>query len=101
MQRRDRSGAITFVSNDAESVLAVTSMVEPELAQRTIVVIDRNRRVLMGAQAIFTIVAASGGLLSLFATCLKPRPISLLFEPGYRVFARYRGKLARFFPDPR
>jgi predicted DCC family thiol-disulfide oxidoreductase YuxK len=100
VQRRGHSEAITFVSNDAESVLAVTNMFDPALAQRTIVLIDSEGNFRTGARAIFTIVSVTGGLLSVVARVLKPRPISIFFEPGYRVFARYRGKLARLFPDP-
>ena len=86
--------------NDPAAIRATTTLVEPELAQRTIVVIYRDGRVITGARAIFTIVASCGGMLPVFTQCLKQRPISLLFEPGYRVFALYRGRLARFFPDP-
>ena len=59
---------------------------------------DQRRRT--GAQAIFSVVARSGGVLGFLCRLLSPKPVSLIFEPGYRVFAKYRGKLARFFPDP-
>jgi predicted DCC family thiol-disulfide oxidoreductase YuxK len=91
---------ISFIPNDTDSIRSATPLFSPELAQRTIVVLDDHQQIFTGAQAIFTIIAVSGGMLSLSAKCLKPRPISLLFEPGYRLFARHRWRLARFFPDP-
>jgi predicted DCC family thiol-disulfide oxidoreductase YuxK len=99
VQRRVGTGVVSFIPNDTDAIRSATALVNPELAQRTIVVLDYDQRIITGAQAIFTIISESRGMLSLFATCLKPRPVSLLFEPGYRLFAKYRGQLARFFPD--
>ncbi len=78
----------------------MTDAVDPVLAARTIVALDDRGRVLTGAQAIFTIAGQTGGMIGLGGRMLSPRPISLLFEPGYGLFARHRGRFARFFEDP-
>ena len=100
MQRRDVKGAIRLLPNDAEAVRAVTERIDPSVAAGTIVVIDSRGRVKTGAQAIFTTVAATGGTTGLVARVLALRPLSLPLEPGYRLFARHRGRLARLFLDP-
>jgi predicted DCC family thiol-disulfide oxidoreductase YuxK len=91
---------IRLALNDAESVRAVTERVDPAVAARTIIVIDSRGGVRTGAQAIFTVVAATGGISGLLARVFAVRPISLLLEPGYRLFSRHRGRFTRFFPDP-
>ena len=73
--------------------------VDPIVAARTIVAIDDQGRVTKGAQAVFSIVADTGGIIGLVSRLLKYRFVSLLFEPGYRVFARHRGRIARFFRE--
>lgn len=89
-----------FVPNDAESVQSVTGLVPPELAERTIVTLDVRDEMRTGARAIFTIVAATGGVIGFVSRWLTPRTVSLLFEPGYRLFAKHRGRFARFVRDP-
>jgi hypothetical protein len=73
---------------------------DPAAPQRTIVLLTGDERSRTGAQAIFSVVARSGGALGAVSRPFALKAVSLLFEPGYRLFARYRGKLARFFPDP-
>ena len=75
----------------------VSEHVSPADAARTIVVVDDQGRVIQGARAIFTIVADTGGMVGLASRLLKNRFISLLSEPGYRLFARHRGRFAVFF----
>ena len=74
-----------------------SEQVSPAVAARTIVLVDDRGRVVQGARAIFTIVADTGGIAGLVSRLLKYRFISLLLEPGYRLFARHRGRLAVFF----
>ncbi len=91
-----------MVTNDPDSVRAVSELVDPALAARTIVAVEPRdaHRIRIGARAIFTIVGETGGFFGVLGRLLAPRPISILFEPGYRLFARNRGRLARLFPDP-
>lgn len=74
--------------------------VDLALAQRTIVTVDSRGRVRTGAQAIFEIASETGGVIGFGARLLSPRPVALLFEPGYRLFAGNRGRFARWFKDP-
>jgi len=67
------------------------------VAARAIVAVDHRGRVTQGAQAIFTIVADTGGMGGGVSRLLKYRVISLFLEPAYRLFARNRGRFAVFF----
>lgn len=70
------------------------------LAQRTIVLALAGGQYQTGAQAISSIIARTGGILGVMARPFTLKPMSLMLEPGYRVFARHRGRLASRFPDP-
>ena len=72
---------------------------DPVVAARTIVAVDDQGRVTKGAQAVFSIAADTGGLIGFISRLLKYRFVNLLFEPGYRVFARHRGRFAWFFRE--
>lgn len=97
MQRNDRHGKTRFLPNDPASVREASEHVDPAVAARTIVAVDDQGRVTQGAQAIFAIVADTGGIVGLASRLLKYRFVSLLLEPGYRLFARHRGRFAVFF----
>ncbi len=73
---------------------------DPALAQRTFVALDRQERVMTGARAVLTVAGKTGGITGAVRRVLALRPVSLLLEPAYRLFARHRGRFARFFKDP-
>lgn len=89
-----------MLANDAETVRSAVATVDPGLTQQTIVAVDDRGGVRTGAQAIFTIAGETGGLIGFIGRALSPRPVSLLFEPVYRLFARHRGRFARWFKNP-
>ena len=62
--------------------------------------ISRHGDVLTGARAIYAVLSATTGPWRRPAIVMRTRPLSMLSEPLYRVFARHRGRLARFFKDP-
>jgi hypothetical protein len=70
---------------------------DPKIPERTLVIAFPDGRRWTGAQAVFGTMAQTGGMCGAMCRVMSWKPLSLLMEPGYRVFARYRGKLARFF----
>jgi len=86
-----------FVPNDPASVREASEHVSPAVAARTVIVVDEQGSVVQGAQAVFTIVADTGGIVGLASRLLKNRFISLLLESGYRILARHRGRFAVLF----
>lgn len=88
-----------MVSNDPESVVAQTSMVDPESVTTTLVCVDERGQVRTGARAVFTVVGLTGGVTGAAGRVLSNRLLSALCEPGYRIFARNRGRLARWFHE--
>ena len=89
-----------MLPNDAETVKRTTDRVSPALAEKTLVTVAPDGTVRTGAGAVFVTAARTGGFYGIICRFLALRPVSLLFEPGYRLFARNRWRLARFFKDP-
>ncbi|HIM14824.1 MAG TPA: DUF393 domain-containing protein [Acidobacteria bacterium] len=99
VQRSGQHDDSRFIPNDPASVREASDNVDPVVAARTIVAVDDQGRVTKGAQAVFSIAADTGGIIGFISRLLKYRFVSLLFEPGYRVFARHRGRFAWFFRE--
>ena len=97
MQRRNKLRTLRLVPNDRESVAKSAPQLDPSVPQRTIVALRDDGRIFTGAQAVFVTVSKTGGVLGAVCRVMSWRPLSLATEPFYRVFARYRSKLARFF----
>jgi predicted DCC family thiol-disulfide oxidoreductase YuxK len=81
-------------------MLSVSSVVNPEMAARTIVVVDDAEFVYYGAQAIFILVSVTGGLTGILGKSCRNRFVSRVLEPFYRIFAKNRGRIAYLFRDP-
>ena len=64
------------------------------LVQNTLVCIFPNGQAIHGARAVFYVVSQTGGKIGFLASLLRNRFVSWLFEPGYKIFARHRGRFA-------
>tara|TARA_Y100000996_G_scaffold382942_2_gene338536 strand:- start:249 stop:545 length:297 start_codon:yes stop_codon:yes gene_type:complete len=94
--RRDNKKNIKFIPNDFESVNNIDIELEIEFPINTIVCIDKSE-IYKGSRAIFLTVSKTGGIIGLISLFFSISIISFLLQPGYLIFAKYRGKFARFF----
>ena len=92
VQRRDHRFVLFFLGNTDRRVKEIS--LEPALVESTLVCIFPDGQVTHGAQAVFYVLSQTGGKLGFLAGLLRNRFASWLFEPGYRLFARHRGRFA-------
>ena len=95
--RRDGHGSLTFVGNRTDEAKALLPWISDERRTATLHWLSDAADHHQGARAVFSAVASTGGLLGIPAAIIARSPLHLLFEPIYRVFARHRSRLARFF----
>ena len=93
---RDRVGRLRFVGNRSDEAAALLPGLSEDSRRATLHVLDDAGRRYSGAAAVFRTVAATDGHLGRLCRVLSLPPIPIVFEPGYRLFARYRGIFARF-----
>ncbi len=94
--RRDKKNALKFISNDFESVKNNKIKINFEFPINTIIFIDENK-VYKGSRAIFLILSKTAGFLGIISKVLATPVMSYLLQPPYVIFAKNRGKFARFF----
>ncbi|MBC63806.1 MAG: hypothetical protein CL746_05765 [Chloroflexi bacterium] len=94
--RRDKKNVLSFISNDFESVKNKKIKVNLEFPINTIIFIDQNK-VYKGSRAIFLTLSKTGGFLGIISQILATPVISYLLQGPYVIFAKNRGKFARFF----
>ena len=92
---RDREGRLRFVDNRSEEAAALLPGLSEDRRTETLHALGRDGRRHAGAGAVFRTVGATGGLLGWVCRRLSVWPVYVAFEPGYRLFARYRGRFAR------
>ena len=97
---RDREGRLRFVDNRSEEAAALLPGLSEDRRTKTLHALGGDGRRHSGAAAVFRAVGATGGLLGWMCRRLSVWPVYVAFEPGYRLFARYRGRFARS-SDPR
>ena len=93
---RDRHSQLAFVPNDDPELEEMGRGVDPSRAVRSIAVVMPNGKVVWGARAIFETVGALPGMWGSMGSVLALPPLYWLAEPFYRLFARNRGRFARF-----
>ena len=92
---RDGGGRLRFVDNRSAEAAALLSGLSEDGRTKTLHVLGPDGRRHSGAAAVFRAVGATGGLLGWVCRRLAVWPVYVAFEPGYRLFARYRGRFAR------
>tara|TARA_Y100000758_G_C15666492_1_gene280388 strand:+ start:62 stop:373 length:312 start_codon:yes stop_codon:yes gene_type:complete len=97
VQRRDGVSDLCFLGNKDSRATGLLVDIKPGLAENTLVCILPNGQVTYGAQAVFSVVSQTDGMIGFFASLLRNRFVSWLFEPGYKLFARHRGRFAWLF----
>ena len=97
MLRRDRHGSLTFVGNRSDEAKALLPWISDERRIATLHWLSDSSDHHQGARAIFSTVASTGGLFGIPSAIIARSPLYLLFEPSYRLFAKHRSRLARFF----
>jgi predicted DCC family thiol-disulfide oxidoreductase YuxK len=90
---------ITFVGNHTAEAFELLPQVTAHEMTRTLHFLSAGGRHRKGAHAALSTIAVTDGWLGLAAKLLANSPMHLLLEPGYRLFARHRGRLARFVHD--
>ena len=91
---RDSEGLLRFVDNRSEEAAALLPGLSEDRRTKTLHALRSDGRRYSGAAAIFRTVGATGGLLGWVCRRLSVWPAYVAFEPGYRLFARYRGRFA-------
>ena len=91
---RDSEGGVRFVDNRSEEAAALLPSLSEARRTATLHALGGDGRRYSGAAAIFRAIGATGGSLGWVCRRLSVWPVYLAFEPGYRLFARYRGRFA-------
>ena len=94
VQRRDHADYLFFLGNTDPRIQELSVELKPGLAENTLLCISANGQITHGAQAVFSVFSQTGGKIGLLASLLRNRFVSRLFEPGYKLFARHRGRFA-------
>ena len=87
---------LRFIPNDFESVKINKIKINFEFPINTIICIDENK-VYKGSRAIFLTISKTGGLLGIISKVFATPIFGYLLQPPYLIFAKNRGKFARFF----
>ena len=96
VEARDARRRLRFVANQDPELTETAPRVDRADAKRTLHVVEPSGGVHRGARAVFETVAQLPGPWGAVARAMAWPPLSLLAEPFYRLFARYRGHLGRF-----
>jgi len=94
--RRDKKNILNFIANDFESVKNNKIKINFKFPINTLICIDGNK-VYEGSRAIFLALSKTGGFIGIVSKVLASPVISYLLQPPYVIFAKNRGKFARFF----
>ena len=96
---RDQAGKLVFVGNRTDEAKALLPSLTDEQRAATLHWLSGSGDHHQGARAVFSTVASTGGLLGVASAVLTRPPLYALFEPAYRLFAKHRSRLARFFRE--
>ena len=91
---RDSEGRLRFVDNRSEEAAALLPGLSEDRRTATLHALAWDGRRYSGAAAVLRAVGATGGSLAWVCRRLSVWPVYWAFEPGYRLFARYRGRFA-------
>ena len=94
---RDPQRKLVFVGNRTDEAKALLPSLTDEQRAATLHWLSGSGDHHQGARAVFTTVASTGGLLGIASAVLAGPQLYVLFEPAYRLFAKHRSRLARFF----
>lgn len=97
--RRDRRGKLVFVGNRTDEAKALLPSLTDEQRAATLHWLSGSGDHHQGARAVFSTVASTGGFLGIASAVLARPPLYVLSEPAYRLFAKHRSQLARFFRE--
>jgi predicted DCC family thiol-disulfide oxidoreductase YuxK len=98
VRRRDRAGRVLAIANQERGVLARYGLTREE-ADRAAWTIDGEER-LEGAAAVNRVWRELGGGWSALAALYSFRPVALLEDSAYRLFAGNRARLHQFGVKP-
>src|SRR5258706_10119913 len=98
VRRRDRAGRVLAIANQKRGVLARYGITREE-ADRAAWTIDRDGR-LERAAAVNRVWRELGGGWSAIAALYTFRPVALLEDSAYRLFAGNRSRFQRFGVKP-
>jgi len=93
---RDSDSRLAFVPNTDPGLGELGRGVDADRAARSLAVVMPDGRVLWGAQAVFATVAALPWPWRPLGAVMSVAPFHWLAEPIYWLFARNRGRFARF-----
>ncbi len=92
LKRRDRVGRLVAVPCQAPDLAALAPGVPRHECERAVQLVAPNGQRRAGARAIFGALAQLPGFWGWVGRTLSPA--AWLFEPGYRLIARYRHRLS-------
>ena len=99
VEARDSEQMVTFVGNHATEALSLLPRITEHARTRTLHFINAEGKHREGAHAVISTIALTGGWIGCSAKLLANSPNHVLLEPCYRLFARHRGRFARFVND--
>lgn len=91
----DAAGHLEFVPFQTADLARIAPGLTVETASRTLHLVLANGQRYVGARAVFEILRRLPGGWSIVGIIGALPPLSLLAEPFYRLFARYRGTISR------
>jgi predicted DCC family thiol-disulfide oxidoreductase YuxK len=99
VESRDSEKKVNFVGNRTPEAFNLLPRITEHARTGTLHSINADGEHRKGAHAVLSTIALTGGWLGLAARLLSYWPMHAMLEPGYRLFARYRGWFGRFVDD--
>ena len=94
-QKLDTAGRLHFVAYQAANLGEIAPGLAPQMASQALYFVRRDGVRFRGARAIFETLRRLPGVWGVWGAIGSFPPLSLLAEPFYRLFARYRGHVSR------
>lgn len=92
--KKDSQGRLSFTASQSEGLAGVAPQVDRARAANALAFVRPDGSVVYGARAMFLVMGQFTGLAGVFGRIMAWPPLSLLVEPGYRLFARHRHRFA-------
>lgn len=96
MEQHDTRRRLRFVAYQSSELEDAAPGVAREDARRSLIFIRPGGHTFSGARAVFEAMRQLGGFWGVMGAVMSWPPLSLAAEPFYRLFARHRGRFARF-----
>jgi predicted DCC family thiol-disulfide oxidoreductase YuxK len=92
--KKDSQGRLGFAAVQSEGLASAAPQVDRVRATNALAFVRPDGKVVYGARAMFLTMARLPGAWGVFGRVMAWPPLSLLAEPGYRLFARHRHRFA-------